>query len=392
MSSPHIVVVGAGVLGAWTARSLQLLGARVTLVDAWGAANSRSSSGDETRIIRGAYGDQPHYVELTDRSFHLWEQLQARCSQPLLDRIGALWLFGDDSSFVTKSLPYLRRWNFPIELLEPADALRRFPQINWEGVACAYRESRAGLIYARHALRELVARFVGAGGALRLARVQPALAGNGCRDGLRLADGSTLQADRYVFAAGPWLGELFPDWIGPWLRPTRQEVFYFGPPAGDVNFTGAALPAWIDNACGSWYGIPGNADRGFKISCNDLGEVVDPTTAERTPDAARLQRARAHLGFRFPALANAPLLESRVCQYENTPDRDLLMDFSPEDTNVLIIGGGSGHAFKMGPALGELAARIALGEIKPSSIFQTARFAAWSPNDPRLHAFAALRP
>ncbi|MCW5547703.1 MAG: FAD-dependent oxidoreductase [Opitutaceae bacterium] len=390
MSAARIAVVGSGVLGAWAARSLQLRGARVTLVDAWGPAHSRASSGDETRIIRGAYGDQPHYVELTDRSFHLWEELGAG-GRPLLERIGALWLFGEDDSFVTRARPHLERWRFPIEPLEAAAARKRFPQIRWDGVVSAYYESRAGLIHARRAVRELVARFVGAGGELRTARVQPRVDRRADRGGVRLADGSVLEADRWVFAAGPWLGELFPEWIGPWLRPTRQEVFYFGTPAGDACFTGAALPVWIDNARGSWYGIPGNEDRGFKISANDLGEVVDPTTVERTPDASRLQRARAHLGFRFPALANAPLLESRVCQYENTPDRDLLIDFSPEDPNTLVIGGGSGHAFKLGPALGELVARITLGEMPPPAIFQTGRFAAWPPDDPRLQAFAALQ-
>ncbi|HRI83710.1 MAG TPA: FAD-dependent oxidoreductase, partial [Opitutaceae bacterium] len=156
MNGPRIAVVGAGVLGAWTARSLQLRGARVTLVDAWGPANSRSSSGDETRIIRGAYGDQPHYVELTDRSFHLWEELGSGSSGPLLDRIGALWLFGDDSSFVTQALPHLERWHFPIEPLETTTARRRFPQINWDGVVAAYHEHRAGLLYARRAVREVV--------------------------------------------------------------------------------------------------------------------------------------------------------------------------------------------------------------------------------------------
>ena len=375
MSQPTVIVIGAGVFGTWTAWHLRQRGARVTLLDAWGPANSRSTSGDESRIIRGAYGNQPHYVELTDRSFVFWETLQAESGLPVFTRTGALWLFGDDDSFVRDCLPFLQRWNFPLEKLDLDRAPVRFPQVNWEGVKIAYLEERTGWLLARQSIKELTARFQKAGGDYRLARAEPRLTEAGDRlKELRLDDGSHLEADRFVFACGPWLGTIFPAWIGPWLRPTRQEVFYFGPPAGDCSLTDAALPAWLDNARGSWYGIPGNEHRGFKISCNDLGETVDPTTLDRTPDPGRLARAREHLAFFFLALAGAPLLESRVCQYENTPDRDLIVDLHPVDARILALGGGSGHGFKMAPALGELAARVVLDGAALPTRFRINRF------------------
>lgn len=382
MNPPKIAVIGAGVFGTWTAWHLLQRGAQVTLLDAWGPANSRSSSGDESRILRGAYGDQPHYVELTDRSLTFWEALEVASGLPLFRRAGALWLFDEEDSFVTDCLAHLQQWKFPLEQLDVSTAPGRFPQVNWSDVRTAYLEHRAGYLLARRSIQALLARFEQGGGLVRLAHAAPRFANGGRLQDIRLGDGSILEADRYVFACGPWLGELFPDWIGPWLRPTRQEVFYFGTPAGNPAFTEVMLPAWIDGARGSWYGIPGNEQRGFKISSNELGEVIDPSTTDRAPDPIRLRRAREHLAHRFPKLAGAPLLESRVCQYENTSDRNLIIDRFPGDPRVLALGGGSGHGFKMGPAIGELAATIVLDEVSPPERFQMRRFAGLDPEDP----------
>lgn len=377
MAVPRIAVVGAGVFGCWAAWHFLRRGASVTLVDAWGPANSRSTSGDESRIIRCVYGGQPHYIAMTDRSFAQWEELAALSGETIIRRSGALWLFGDDDSFVRDSLPHLRGMGPPVEPIDVSRAALRFPQVNWSDVVKAYFEPRAGYVLARRSIQALTRRFVEAGGEIRLAQV-PARAGphDSAKEGLRLCDGSVLSADFQVFACGPWLGAVFPDWIGPWLRPTRQEAFYFGPPPASPAFSDAMMPAWLDEARGSWYGIPGNENRGLKISCNELGPVIDPSTEDREPTPARLARAREHLAFRFPGMAGAPLLESRICQYENTPDRDLIIDRMPSDPRVIVLGGGSGHGFKMGPAVGELAAAIALDDEAPPARFSVARFSS----------------
>lgn len=372
MTAPRVIVIGAGVFGSWTAWHLARQGAKVTLLDAWGPANSRSSSGDESRVIRGGYGNQPHYVDMTMRSFPYWEALSS-AGVPILRRVGVLWLFNEDDAFVRESLPHTQRWKFSIERLDLADGRKRFPQLNWDDVKISYFEERGGWLLARRSVQEVVAQFEKSGGTLRITAATPQFSAGDRLDGVRLEDGTTLEADRYVFACGPWLRTIFPEWIGPWMRPSRQEVYYFGRPAGG-KFDEASLPVWLDNSRGSWYGIPGNEQRGFKISCNDLGEVIDPTTVDRTPDAGRIARAREHLAFRFPAMAGAPLLEARICQYENTPDRDLIIDFHPGDPRVLVVGGGSGHGFKMGPAIGEMAAQAALDTGKPLDRFKLSRF------------------
>jgi glycine/D-amino acid oxidase-like deaminating enzyme len=190
---------------------------------------------------------------------------------------------------------------------------------------------------------------------------------------LRLADGSELAADRFVFACGPWLGGLFPEAVGRRIRPTRQEVFFFGPPAGDARFAETGCPVWVDFGERIFYGVPGNEHRGFKVADDTHGEEVDPTGLERRPTREALERARALLRERFPAMAGAPLLEARVCQYENTADGHYLIDRHPVAGNLWLVGGGSGHGFKLGPALGERVAGWVLGDEEPPAQFALER-------------------
>ena len=370
----HVAVVGAGAFGGWTALHLRRAGARVTLLDAWGAGNARASSGGETRIIRGIYGGNRRYVELTARAFVLWWEHEERWSRRLYHRTGALWMFGGDDAYARSTLPVLREVGLEVAELAPADAARRYPQIDFTGVGTAFFEIEAGYLLAREACEVVQAGFVAEGGEYRAAAVRPGpMTGGGLRE-LMLADGTTVSADRFVFACGPWLGELFPDVIGDRITPTRQEVLFFGPAGGDARFDEGACPVWVDYGNRFMYGIPGNERRGFKVADDTRGPRIDPTTEERVPSAEAIARARDLLARRFPALAAAPVVESRICQYEQTPDGHFIIDRHPAADNVWLAGGGSGHGFKMGPAIGELVARLVLGAAEPEPQFSLHRF------------------
>ena len=178
--------------------------------------------------------------------------------------------------------------------------------------------------------------------------------------GLHLDDGRVLQAAHYVFACGPWLPALFPEVVGARIRPTRQEVLLFGVPAGDARFSVARLPVWIDFAAGV-YGIPDLDSHGFKVGIDRHGPPLDPDTADRVVTAEAIALARTFLARRFPALASAPLVDAHVCQYENTATGDFLIDRHPASDRVLLVGGGSGHGFKHGPAVGQHVADVLAG-------------------------------
>ena len=84
--------------------------------------------------------------------------------------------------------------------------------------------------------------------------------------------------------------------------------------------------------------------------------------------------ARAYVGYRFPGLENAPLVEARVCQYEESSDGHFILDRHPKLDNVWIAGGGSGHGYKHGPAVGERVAGLVLGKAQIDPVFSLRRF------------------
>ncbi len=253
----------------------------------------------------------------------------------------------------------LHELGFPVDVLTVADAKKRWPQIDFNGVKSLYLERRAGALSARRACGVVRDAFVKLGGTYRTAHVDAKT--------LRLEDGTQLKADHFVFACGPWLGKLFPDVLGEAIRPTKQEVFYFGTPRGSERYQPPHLPVWIDFGERILYGIPDVHGRGFKVADDTRGEAVDPTSLERRASDEGLARVRRLLRERFPEMATAPLIASEVCQYENSPDGNLIIDRHPQLENIWLAGGGSGHGFKLSPALGEIAAsRILTGKEVPA--------------------------
>jgi glycine/D-amino acid oxidase-like deaminating enzyme len=209
-------------------------------------------------------------------------------------------------------------------------------------------EPEAGVLFARRAVQRLVAGLVAEGVTLISHRVA------GITDPL-LGD-----SDAVIFACGAWLPVLFPELLGDVIAPTRQEVFFFGPPPGDTTFSAAELPSWVAFEEGI-YGLPDLEHRGVKIALDAHGAPADPESMDRTVNADGVAAVRTVLGRRLPALANAPLLESRVCQYENTPDGHFLFDRLPGHERMWVAGGGSGHGFKHGPAVGRYVADLVEG-------------------------------
>jgi len=366
-----VIVIGAGAFGGWTALELLRKGAKVVLVDAWGPGNSRASSGGETRIIRATYGPSRIYTQMAAQALRLWQENEQRWGLKLFFPTGVLWMAGKDDSYERAALPLLRDAGVRLENLAASDCAKRWPQIKFDEISWSIYEPDFGFLAARRGCEAVFNAFLKEGGEYRQAQAAPGrITGNRMAE-IPVTPGESLTADAYVFACGPWLGKLFP-FLESLIRPTRQEVFFFGTAAGDLRFTDAQLPVWIDNSRRGehlYYGIPGNHWRGFKIADDTRGPVIDPTTLERQISAAGLAAARTYISTRFPGLADAPLLESRVCQYENSTDQNFIMDRHPGAANVWIVGGGSGHGFKHGPAIGALVSDAVLGIKAPPAEF-----------------------
>jgi glycine/D-amino acid oxidase-like deaminating enzyme len=329
--------------------------------------------------MRCAYGTDQIYTELAARALMLWDKYQRKWKRQFLHRSGVLWMAsGRDNSFERGSVQMLRASTIKFQELSCARMKKLWPQINFDGIEWGIFESESGYLDARASCRAVVDAFIAAGGKYRQAAVLSEGLETAPLRGIALSDGSRLKADIYIFACGPWLGKLFPATIGNLVQPTKQDIFFFGTPAGDDRFSDGQMPVWGDHRGCFRYGIPGalagEARRGFKIADDTRGPAFDPTNGERVVSQETLKNIREYVAFRFPALKDAPLLETRVCQYEQTPDGHFIVDRHPQMENVWLLGGGSGHGFKHGPALGEMMAKLTLKEHAGDAMFRLERF------------------
>jgi sarcosine oxidase len=356
-----VLVVGAGVFGAWTALQLARRGQSVLLVDAYGPGNARSSSGGESRIIRMGYGADELYTRWATRSLVQWKELLADTmgSPALFHKTGVLWLGSKEYAGFNGMTAVLTRCKVPFESLNSSAIAQRYPQFSSHYLSSGILETESGVLMARRAVSEVVESALSLGVEYRHAQVTPPNktdSRSSKLDAISTSDGERISAEQFVFACGAWLGKIFPEILGPRIFPSRQEVFFFGVPPGDNQFSARSLPTWLIQA-DEVYGMPDLESRGFKIAFDSHGQRVDPDTQTRVVSAESIERVRTYVAKRFPALANSPIVETRVCQYENTSNGDFLIDRHPEMKNVWFAGGGSGHGFKHGPAFGEYVAQ-----------------------------------
>jgi sarcosine oxidase len=348
-----LVVVGAGTMGAWTALWAQRAGRRTTLVDAYGAGHPRATSGDETRILRASHGADGFYSRWARRARERWISFGEELGETFYDEAGCLWFASREDGFEAASEATLRGEGIPVERLLPADIAARWPQIGLDGVAFAIFEPEAGLLLARRAIAAVARAFVAQGGRFELASVQPGRTAGRRLESVVGQDGTEIRGESFVFACGPWLPRLFPELLGDLIRVTKQDVFFIGPGGGDGRFAAEWMPCFVEYDA-AFYGVPAVDGRGVKIAPDRYGPVFDPSAGERLVDPESARLVRRYLAHRFPSLENQPIVETRVCQYETTPDTHFLIDRHPGFDNVWLVGGGSGHGFKHGPVIGEL--------------------------------------
>ena len=372
---PHVVVIGAGVFGGWTAWYAQLAGARVTLVDAYAPGHSRSSSGGETRLIREDYGTRLPYMNLAIQAMELWRHWQDQWNTTLFTKTGRLLLASPKGAKTCLSArDRLEAAGVPSEILPSQELVKRWPQIHMDGIELGLYNPTAGLLRAREACRVVAQRFRTAGGSLRLAKAQPGKVKQAKLETLSLSDGTHLNADIFVFACGPWLPKLFPQVLGRKLRPVRRDVFFVGPPAGDPRFSVPELPVWgfrgpsEEPRFATYYGFPSFEGRGMKLCPMDERNDIDPDMDGRHVNAYQTKRVRDFLAYRFPLLADQPIIETRVCQVTDSVNGDFLVDRHPGWPNVWMVGGGAGHGYKHGPALGRYVAARLLEQDRDTSL------------------------
>ena len=365
-------------MGAWTARWLRRGGHEVTLVDRYGPGNKLGSSGDVSRITRSSHGADRHYPVWQRHALRQWRELEATAGEQLFVQAGVIWLANEAQPFEGQSLVALTEPGIPVERWSNDDLRKRVPVINPEGVPWALYEPEAGALLARPAVLATIAAFEAEGGRGLIGRVEPppgADVRNGELDRIRLEDGRTIEADAFVFACGPWLPDLFPSILGDLIEPHRQDVMYFAVPKGDRRYLADSMPLWIDFE-GSFYGFPSLDGLSIKACPDWLGPVERCDESARECADATVEASRMLLRRRLPGIAEQPVVRTWTCFYEVTPDANFVIDRHPELANVWIAGGGTGHAFKHGPVIGEYLSALVTGN--------RAAAAALAPPDDRF--------
>jgi sarcosine oxidase len=348
-------VVGAGVFGSWTALRLRESGRSVTLVEAFGPGNPKSSSGGASRVIRMGYGADEIYTRWSLRSLAAWKELFARVGRPeLFRKTGVLFTARRGHPNGERSLQAFRKLGVAHEALTTAEVHQRYPAIRFEEEIIGILEQDSGALLANQAVMAVAQEAQRLGVELVDGAVVP-FAEEGRLKRVVTDRDRTIEAATFVFAGGPWLPKLFPRAVGRRIRVTRQPIFYFDAP-------GVQMPIWIDfTDPRGGYTIPPLEGKGFKLALDQHGSSFDPDSGLRVVNQEETAAARAFLAERFPALREAPVVETEVCQYESTSSGDFLIDRHPQMSNVWLVGGGSGHGFKHGPMIGEYVTRIIEG-------------------------------
>ena len=361
--SSDIIVIGAGTFGVWTAYHLNRMGAKVTLLDAYGPGNSRASSGGETRLIQ-ANNDNNVYVKSAIRSYYWWKKVEEESDEQLVLSTGSLYM-SQRETYRQNALNRKRQHETQginnTEVLDQDEIRYRWPQIYSDDIVSAmYNDDgpAGSTLMARKGCQVIAKQLEKNGGTLLIARGIPII-NNGKIEGVQAGE-QLLKAQYYVFACGPWLPKIFPDLLLPKLNVQRRDVLFVGTPPGDHRFSHPNLPEWSLQGSG-YYGFPDIEGRGLKVAPYPDYNSFDPDTDERLINHYQVKRAHDFVKQRFPALKNQPIIEGRVCQVTNSTDRNFIVDQYPSSENTWIIGAGSGHGFKHGPAIGEYAANRILG-------------------------------
>lgn len=294
-ASSDIVVIGAGAWGSFTALNLRKQGMNVTLVDAYGPGNARSTSGDETRGVRSSYGDR------TGDQGELWT-LWAREAMKkwivfddewgrhfrlnVYHTTGDLIMRQEWDNFQLRTKVWWDKNKIPYQVLNPVDVKKAFPVLSIDDITAVLYEPDAGVVRARRATQMAAAAFEALGGKIVIGRATPSRVANGRLEEIRLDTGATLRADTFVFAVGPWLGKTFPELLAKKTRTPMGYVVYFGTPINDHRFTFPNLPSWNFPGVTGWAALPID-NRGFRVRGTERAPTPPPTAADSAAAIAR---------------------------------------------------------------------------------------------------------
>jgi sarcosine oxidase len=356
----EIAVVGLGIMGACTLWRLAQRGVPVVGFERLEPGHDQGASHGETRIIRTAYYEGAEYVPLLQAVFPLWRELEATTGERLLTMTGALMIGAPDSELVSGALRSARTHGLAHQLLDREETQRRFPQHVLLPDDVALLEEQAGVLYPERCVVAAVKRARELGAQVRTGADAPGL------------DELAQSYDHVVLCAGAWLTRLVPTLR---IEVERQAMTWFRPRDIDA-FRPDRFPVFMREMPGgaARFGLPAIDGDLVKIGIHHEGEPTDPDRIDRSIKESDRAKVEPFVQ-QFIAGLEAQVVKAKICMYSNTPDRHFLVGPVPGLDRVTVLGGFSGHGFKFGAVLGEVAADLATsGQTRyPIELFSPAR-------------------
>ncbi|MDE0068217.1 MAG: N-methyl-L-tryptophan oxidase [Caldilineaceae bacterium] len=353
MKKADFLVAGLGAMGSAALYHLARLGADVIGIDQFRIGHALGSSHGHSRAYRNFYHDAI-YVEMAEAALPLWRELEARSGEHLLTLTGLLQFGRRGSEALERKIAVMAALGRAHERLTAADVAARFPALRLPEESTACLSPLGGFLDAGRCVltHQRQAQALGAriDEEVRVERVSL----RGERPLVETSAGR-YECERLIIAPGPWAAEVLEELALP-LDVTRQQKFYFRPRDREA-YAPARLPVYGDVET-QFYGFP-DYGPGLKVADDGLGEVTSADDVDRTLDEAKREELQRWLGLIMPG-SGFSYVSGATCMYTVTPDRDFLMGPHPENANVLVAAGFSGHGFKFSALVGKILADLAM--------------------------------
>jgi monomeric sarcosine oxidase len=356
--SPTACVIGAGIIGSWTAVHLAEAGVATTLIEQYPPGHTNGSSHGASRAFR-FLGDDP--LDRLDYSLARWGELEREFNSPLFRKTGLLNFGPRGDPYLEQHMAVLERTGRSCEWLDSHTIANRYPMLRYPPEWGAAWDPDGGILFADRCLQAVQARFRALGGRTVRARVRSVGRGGAtARVSFEAPHGDRpgfLDFDRAIACAGPWTAGLLPE-LAPWLRSLAIPVTYWRDPEG-AHRAADGFPILFNARLTGVYGLP---------SCEPHGHVKvlyhgGPETAPDTLDPAALEpyidKVRHYVKAHLPLLEHAQPALLETCRYTMTPDSEPILDRL--DDHLLVGCGFSGSGFKHSPATGRILAALAFG-------------------------------
>ncbi|CAF0963462.1 unnamed protein product [Adineta steineri] len=352
-----IAVVGLGGTGSAALRFLACAGHQAIGYEQFHIGHENGSSHGESRIIRYTYPDLL-YTQMMSDSYKLWSELEKEADEELFVRCGGLYFGDKNDEDVRITEQSLIDTNLPYDRLTAKQTQEKYPAFHLQSNEAAIYQKDSGFLRATRCVQANI----------RLAKTHGAIIHEETKvQGIYTKENKTFiqtssgeeEYDRVIVTAGPWMNSLFENLNLP-LTPTRQQIVYLNINDHEEYFqANGTFPVWID-ATENLYGFPSDGQIvGIKLAYHHCGEAIKDLDAERAPvDENYLDEIRRYAKRRFPNLGT-DVTYSQTCVYTNTPNHDFIIDQVPDQSNVFLVSGCSGHGFKFTVLLGKIISMLA---------------------------------